>query len=338
MDRDDDMTMAKIGIIVPVYNVERYLNRCIDSILKQTFEDFEVILIDDGSTDRSGRICDEYAETDARIQAVHKDNSGVADTRNKGLEIVKTEYITFIDADDYVDSRYLETLYRLMKKYDGDLVISYHNVLQENGCRRLKSGNSTDQTVFGEAIVSKAEVYKAMLGNEGMITSVWGKLYHRDLFQTVRYPVGEIYEDMSVISKIVERSRRIVAVSYRGYYYIQRTGSITHGTPSLEHMVLLYNEEQLMHLIQDKYPEIEGIAKRHYFWSCFYLLHLLIAEPKFEPEIKELRDKIRAEWRFLIFGKETSLMERGATVCLMMGLPVYKILVLICRYIGIGNI
>lgn len=332
------MTMAKIGIIIPVYNVELYLNRCIDSILKQTFEDFEVILIDDGSTDRSGRICDEYAETDARIQAVHKDNSGVADTRNKGLEIVKTEYITFIDADDYVDSHYLETLYRLMKKYDGDLVISYHNVLQENGGRRLKSGNSTDQTVFGEAIVSKAEVYKAMLGNEGMITSVWGKLYHRDLFQTVRYPIGEIYEDMSVISKIVERSRRIVAASYRGYYYIQRTGSITHGTPSLEHMVLLHNEEQLMHLIQDKYPEIEGIAKRHYFWSCFYLLHLLITESKYEPEIKELRDKIRADWRFLIFGKETSLMERGATVCLMMGLPFYKILVLICRYIGIGNI
>lgn len=331
-------TMAKIGIIVPVYDVELYLNRCIDSILEQTFEDFEVILIDDGSTDRSGRICDEYAEVDARIQVVHKDNSGVADTRNKGLEIVKTEYITFIDADDYVDSHYLETLYNLMKKYKGDLVISYHIVLQEDGGRKSKGRDRKDRKTFGEAIVSKAEVYKAMLGNEGMITSVWGKLYHRNLFETVRYPVGEIYEDMSVISDIVERSCRIVATSYSGYYYIQRTGSITHGTPSLKHMILLHNEEQLMHLIQDKYPEIEGIAKRHYFWSCFYLLHLLITESEYELQIKELQNKIKAEWRFLIFGKETSLMERGATFCLMMGLPFYRMLIFICRYFGIRNI
>ena len=208
--------MAKIGIIVPVYNVELYLNRCMDSILKQTFEDFEVILIDDGSTDKSGQICDEYAEIDTRIQVVHKENSGVADTRNKGLEIVRTEYITFIDSDDYVDSNYLETLYRLMMKYNGDLVISYHIVLWEDKGRKLKSRKRTDKISCEEAIVSKAEVYKAMLGNEGMITSVWGKLYHRNLFQTVRYPVGEIYEDMSVISEIVEKSRRIVATSYSG--------------------------------------------------------------------------------------------------------------------------
>ncbi len=330
--------MEKIGIIVPVYNVEIYLRRCIESILKQTFEDFEVILIDDGSTDRSGRICDEYAKKDARIQVVHKDNSGVADTRNKGLEIVETEYITFIDADDYVDSHYLETLYNLMKKYNGDLVISYHIVLQEDRGRKSKGRNRRDKRTCKEAIVSKAEVYKAMLGNEGMITSVWGKLYHRNLFQTVRYPVGEIYEDMSVISEIVEKSRRIVATSYSGYYYIQRSGSITHGTPSLEHMILLHNEEQLMHLIQDKYPEIGGTAKRHYFWSCFYLLHMLITESEYEPQVKELRNKIKSEWRFLIFGKETSLMERGATVCLMTGLSFYKILVSICRHIGIGNI
>lgn len=330
--------MARIGIIVPVYNVELYLNRCMDSILKQTFEDFKVILIDDGSTDRSGKICDEYAEIDTRIQVVHKENSGVADTRNKGLEKVRTEYITFIDADDYVDSNYLETLYRLMMKYNGDLVISYHTVLREDEGRKLKSKKRTDKISCGEAIVSKAEVYKAMLGNEGMITSVWGKLYHRNLFQTVRYPVGEIYEDMSVICEIVEKSRRIVATSYSGYYYIQRTGSITHGTPSLEHLILLRNEEQLMRLIQDQYPEIGGTAKRHYFWSCFYLLHMFIFESEYEPVIKELQNKIKAEWRFLIFGKETSLMERGATVCLMMGQSFYKILVFICRHIGIGNI
>ena len=124
--------MSKISIIVPVYNVELYLGRCVDSILKQTFEDFEVILIDDGSTDSSGGICDEYAEEDVRIQVLHKENSGVADSRNKGLEMVKSEYITFIDADDYVDNYYLEILYGLMMKYEGDLVVSYHVVLQED--------------------------------------------------------------------------------------------------------------------------------------------------------------------------------------------------------------
>ena len=330
--------MAKIDIIIPVYNVEAYLHRCVESILEQTFEDFEVILIDDGSTDRSGRICDEYARADARIRVVHKENSGVADTRNKGLEMSENEYITFIDADDYVDSRYLEILYDLMMKYNGDLVISYHVVLQEDECKKSEGRNRADKMSGKESILSKAEVYKAMLANEGMITSVWGKLYHRNLFETVRYPVGEIYEDMSVISEIVERSCRIVATPYKGYYYIQRTGSITHGTPSLEHLILLRNEEKLIHLIQDKYPEIEGTAKRHYFWSCFYLLHMLITESEYEREVKELRSKIKKEWIFLIFGKETSLKERGATICLMMGLPFYRIIVLLCRNIGVRGI
>lgn len=327
--------MAKISIIVPVYNVELYLGRCVDSILKQTFEDFEVILIDDGSTDSSGGICDEYAEEDVRIQVLHKENSGVADSRNKGLEMVKSEYITFIDADDYVDNYYLEILYGLMMKYEGDLVVSYHVVLQENGCGELKRRRRIDRIPYRERILSRAEIYKAMLENKGMITSVWGKLYHRNLFQTVCYPVGEIYEDMNVISEIVERSCRIIATSYRGYYYIQREGSITHGAPSLDHMILLRNEEQLLFLIQDKYPEIEGIAKKHYFWSCFYLLHMLITEPECKREVKELQNKIKAEWKFLIFGKETSFMERGATVCLILGLSFYKKVVSICRHFRI---
>lgn len=317
------MDTAKIGIIVPVYNAERYIRTCIESILNQTFQEFELILIDDGSTDASGKICDEYGAKSEKIKVIHSKHQGVSAIRNKGLKENRQEYVTFIDADDYIARRYLETLYRVMRKHKADLVISCGKTV--NGYQEKEARNdSVSKSRMKSCVVTKSEAYQYMLTDRQVITSVWGKLYHRDVFQSVRYPEGEIYEDMKVIDKIIENSRRIAYTSYTGYFYVQTPKSITRGNPSLEHLALLKNERQLREFIDWKYPEISNDAKKHYFWSCFYVLSMLVLLPQYEKECRMLRSEIISEWKFLIFGRYTTIMEKAATLCLISGLPCYR--------------
>lgn len=324
------MDTVKIGIIVPVYNAERYIRTCIESILNQTFQDFELILINDGSTDESGKICDEYAEKNKRIKVIHSIHKGVSAARNRGLEENRHEYVTFIDADDYVSRRYLGTLYRIMRKNKADLVISCGKTV--NGYKDGKAqNNSISKRKQIERVVTKSEAYKYMLTDRQVITSVWGKLYHRGVLQSVQYPEGEIYEDMKVIDKIIEKSSRIVYTSYAGYFYVQTPKSITRGNPSLKHLELLENEQQLRDFIDRKYPEISNEAKRHYFWSCFYVLGILVLLPQYERESQSLRNKIISEWKFLLFSRYTAVLEKAATLCLALGLPCYRFVWDRCR-------
>lgn len=316
--------MAEIGIVVPVYNAERYLKTCIESILCQTFQNFEIILIDDGSTDTSRIICDEYASENKKIKVVHIEHKGVSTARNIGLNINNNEYITFIDADDYVDERYLETLYYSIRRNKADLVISRGKIVSENEMVRLRNSEYYVKK-SKEHVISKSEAYKYMLTDRQIITSVWGKLYHKSLFQSIRYPDGEIYEDMKVIDKIIESSQTIVYISYAGYFYVQTSESITRGNVSLLHMTLLQNEEHLLEFIKKKYPEISNEAKKHYLWSCFFVLSILVLHPKYLKECQMLRNKIVVEWKFLIFSKYTSFLEKVATICLLFGVSFYRV-------------
>lgn len=315
--------MAKIGVIVPVYNAERYLRKCIESILNQSFQDFEIILIDDGSVDASGKICDKYAEKNKNVRVIHSEHMGVASVRNKGLDENTSEYIAFVDSDDYIDRNYLDTLYRIMIRNEADLVISCGRNLAENNKNKAE-GAAAPADEIEEHVASKSEVYKRMFTDGQTIAFVWGKLYHRNIFQSLRCPDGEIYEDMKVIGKIIENSHRIVYTSYTGYYYVQTPGSITRGKASPEHMALLKNERQLLKFINQNYPDISMEAKRHYFWSCFFVLSRLVSVPQYRKECQTIRKEIVREWKFLIFGRYTRMMVKAATICLLLGLPFYK--------------
>ena len=315
--------MAKIGVIVPVYNAERYLRKCVESILNQSFHDFELILIDDGSIDVSGKICDEYAEKNNNVRVIHSAHKGLAAIRNRGLEENNSEYIAFVDSDDYIAPDYLKTLYQIMIRNKSDLVISRGKNVAE-GEENKTEGSGFEADKFEEHIASKSEIYKRMFADGQTVTFAWGKLYHRNIFQSVHYPDGELYEDMKVINKIIENSNRIVYTSYTGYYYVHTPKSITRGNASRDHMVLLKNERQLLDFMNQNYPEISNDAKRHYFWSCFYVLSMLVSFPQYKKECQAIRKEIISEWRFLIFGRYTKIMEKGATVCLLFGLPCYR--------------
>lgn len=316
--------MVKVSVIVPVYNVEMYVNKCIESILAQTFQDFELILVDDGSTDHSREICTEYSEKYKNVMAVYNVHEGVAEARNRGLEEAAGEFITFVDSDDWVDKTYLETLYRLQEAYHADLVISCGiNVIDG---KKINRRNNNCQRAFSEAeVVSRSEAYRRMLiceQNASVVT--WAKLYHKKLFENVRYPKGEIYEDSKVISQIVERSDRIICTPYAGYYYLRRKGSIVHGRIQAGQILGIKNAKSLWSFIRKKYPNIEDAAKVHYLRSCFDLLNLLVVNPIYQRQCRKLRKKIIHEEPFFMLCRYVRLTEKIGAVGLLFGVPFYK--------------
>lgn len=205
-----------ISVIVPIYKVEPYLPRCIDSILAQTYNNLEIFLVDDGSPDNCGRICDEYAAKDARIKVIHKKNGGLSDARNTALDLCTGEYISFIDSDDYVDADFIESLYHAIKTYDARLAVCGITKFNESG------------KVYVDYEPSKTE--KCASGEEMMETvwrpAAWNKLYHRSLFRDIRYPYGKLYEDLFVYHDILAKVDHVAFTGKNSYFYNNRQNSI----------------------------------------------------------------------------------------------------------------
>lgn len=205
-----------VSVIVPIYNVEQYIKRCVDSILSQTYRNLEIILVNDGSPDRCGEICDAYAEKDSRIRVIHKKNGGLSDARNAALDVCTGEYISFVDSDDYISKDFIETLYHAIK--------THHTSLAVCGIMKFDDAGaiSTDY--------APSDTLKCVTGNE-MIETVWrpaacNKLYHRSLFDGIRYPVGKLYEDLFIYHDILAKVDRISLTGKNSYYYFNRQSSI----------------------------------------------------------------------------------------------------------------
>lgn len=210
-----------ISIIVPVYKVEKYIHRCVDSILKQTFTDFELILVDDGSPDNCGAICDEYSRKDSRIHVIHKKNGGLSDARNAGIDCAFTnsdsEWITFIDSDDWIHPRYLEALY---------------DALVETGCKISICGYK--ETTGEEPDVNEDNLNAAIADNEDFFCEnnvnavvAWGKLYKKDLLRDIRYPIGKLHEDEFTTYKLLFQYSNIAFIKQPLYFYFLNNNSIT---------------------------------------------------------------------------------------------------------------
>lgn len=186
---------ALISIIVPVYNFEDYIRRCVDSILCQTYSNIELILVDDGSQDQSCVICDEYKNRDSRVKVVHKKNGGTSEARNFGLELAEGEYIGFVDGDDYIDLDFYQVLYDLIIEYETDIaMVSY---------RQIYSNQSVVKTDSGKiSVMERKQAVCELLIDRDVQNYVWNKLYKRELFKEIRFPVGIVYDDINIMYEL----------------------------------------------------------------------------------------------------------------------------------------
>lgn len=210
--------MARLTIIVPVYKVEKYLDKCINSVLKQSFQDYELILVDDGSPDKCGEMCDAYAAQDKRIRVIHKENGGLSSARNAGLEIASTELIAFLDSDDEIDKdMYASMLARLDQ--DNLDVVCCDTFIVRGEKKKFKPRYKTDKT-----FVDKEAVNEILNGN--LDNSAVNKVYKLDLFGDIRYPEGRVYEDVATTYKLFFKAKRVGYICKPFYYYYKREGSI----------------------------------------------------------------------------------------------------------------
>lgn len=222
-----------ISVIVPVYNVEKYLSKCIDSILEQTYKNLEIILIDDGSTDNSGLICDKYAEKDTRIKVIHKKNGGLSDARNKGIEASTGKYIMFVDSDDYIKNTMISAMYNHIISDNTDMVICRFVHVDENGSV-IK--NFSSMPPYENIVISSDDILK-WFSKENVLYFIVAccKLYKSQLWNDIRFPVGKIYEDEFVAHHIMGKCKQVSVIAEAYYYYLQHSGSITNSKITIKH-------------------------------------------------------------------------------------------------------
>ncbi len=215
--------MPKISVIVPIYNVEEYLPRCIDSILAQTFTDFELWLVDDGSPDKCGEICDAYAKKDSRIRVIHKENGGLSDARNAALDKITGEYISFIDSDDWVSPNFLENMLISMERHNAELVICNFVAAYEDGKKEIMYQPATSEMVLsGDAVFC-----------EVLQPSACNKMYKAEIFNSIRYPKGRLYEDAYVYPDVLSQVKTLVLTGQDDYFYFKRSDSIMRSSYNL---------------------------------------------------------------------------------------------------------
>ena len=225
--------MILISVIVPVYNVDNYLRKCIDSLIVQTLKDIEIILVNDGSTDESIDICEEYKLKDNRIKVIHKENGGLSDARNKGIDIAKGKYISFVDSDDWINPQMLEKLYILASKYEADIVQGdYIKAYDED----IIVNNMSENIIKYNAEQILDELYS---GNYTKNIVVWNKIYKRELFNDIRFPKGKLHEDEFTTYKILHKANLIIDSNIPIYYYRQREGSIMNSDFNIKRLDLL---------------------------------------------------------------------------------------------------
>lgn len=211
-----------ISIVIPIYKVENFLSRCLDSVLQQTYSNLEIILVDDGSPDKCGEICEKYAEKDNRITVIHKQNGGLSSARNVGIEIAKGKYISFIDSDDMVSNDFIKNLYTNIIKSDSQISICGYKFINESEIPKYQELTKEKTKVYSSRTALKKMLYQKQINN-----SAWGKLYLKSLFNTIRYPEGKIYEDILVTYKTFQKSNKICISSKKNYYYTKRNESIS---------------------------------------------------------------------------------------------------------------
>lgn len=287
-----------ITLVIPVYNVQKYLHQCIDSVLGQTYKNLEIILIDDGSTDMSGRICDEYLNCDSRIRVVHKKNGGLSDARNIGTQMSNGDYIAYIDSDDYVHENYILELHNAIKTRECDFsMCSYKKVKGDLDYEH----NITDV----KTIYLTGEDAKIGILSRRLPMYAHGKLFRRELIPYLHFPEGRLYEDVPTIWRVLQTVNVVGYIEEELYFYRKRQGSIVNATYKHERMDQLYFAEEIMRSITSSETELYYIAGSRCFFSA--LDNLTYVNAGFPEDEKYLIDAVKKYSKYVLKDKTSSM-------------------------------
>lgn len=272
-----------ISIIIPVYNVEKYIDRCLSSVINQIYKNIEIIVVNDGSTDNSENICKKYAEEDKRIVLTNQSNKGLSAARNAGLEAAKGKYVMFVDSDDYVEENYVFHPYHKLIETDSDIVEFNYRVCYKNGEKEILI-NDHEFTVYGIDILR--------YNLQGRISDrSWNKLYKKELFNEIKFPEGEIYEEVGTTFLLLKQARSYAFIPDVFYNYRSRNGSIAHDDEK-------YLNEQLYQQVKNKYEflrDLNGIEKDldvYYFYSLLEYCNKVCILSDEKDKVKQLCNEI----------------------------------------------
>lgn len=244
-----------VSVIVPVYNVEKYVEKCLASILKQTYTNLEIIVVDDGSTDNSYMICQAIANRDSRVKLIHKENGGLSDARNAGLEIATGRYIGFVDSDDFIEPTMYQVLLESCIKYDADICTCARYMVDQD------TGNRSELFSYDIPITLNAqESIKRLMIWDGVDSAAWDKLYKRELFDGMRYPYGVLHEDLNFTVRLFEKCKCICLSGVSLYNYLLRSTSICRKPFSFKKYDLIEQSSKGAEFVRQHYPELNDEA------------------------------------------------------------------------------
>lgn len=285
-----------VSIIVPVYNVEKYLEKCLDSLINQTYRNLQIILIDDGSADRSGAICRRYAAQDNRIQVIHKKQSGVSAARNTGLKAVKGSYICFVDSDDWIDEKMIETMYENMVKEKAQISIIGYDMVWENGRSQKKSDENARYVWNRQEAIAQWMTQKIFKG------FMWDKMFAREIFDGIRFPEDRSYmEDVAIGMDLFARAEKVVYTGKIGYHYLQRQGSATNSGFQERELLGITEAEKMIRFSKDHQGLYDREAYSRLLINAYTILEriVLTGSKKDKERIPELKKLLREHRQYI---------------------------------------
>lgn len=312
--------MPLISIIVPVYKVEKYLRKCIDSILQQTLKDFELILVNDGSPDSCGSICDEYAKVDSRIRVIHKKNGGLSDARNSGIEIAQGRYLGFIDSDDYIENDMYEVLYNNIVSNNADIAVCGYYDCYKNTI--IPRGNS------GKISIKNTEESVEML--KKMLPVAWNKLYKREIFKDIRYPYGKFNEDTFIIIDILMNCKKMVYIDIPKYYYLKRKNSIMKNSFNVKQLDIIEAWEKCLFLVEKYFPRQVDIIKAKYLGAYFQLIDKIVLMDNYKENehYKRIKLKLKNSKKEILTSNHITLKRKIIFSIFLLSPQLYKLVLL----------
>lgn len=313
------MTKELISIIVPVYNVEKYLKKCVDSIVNQTYKNLEIILVDDGATDNSGKICDELVELDNRIKVYHKKNGGLSDARNYGVERATGDYIGFVDSDDYIDAEMYEKLYEAIKKENVDVAECNLKIVYPE-----KTELFTDEKYY--QIYNKQEYLEEYLKIEKIFGSACVRLTKADIAKKLKFPVGKLYEDTYYAYDLIGIVDKYVIMDNPYYNYLMRENSITNAKFNPRIFDLIEIVERFHTNVYKNYPSLKEAADCRKMYAYFSVLNSILLEEDFKNNsfYKQIIDYFKEEYTKLLRNKYITRNRKLSILLIKFSINLYR--------------